>query len=435
MINKTIAFSNKGGFWKTRYSFISACFGFIDKLFFSSPTRAVDGEVCWEHNKNNTPKNKFYGGLPIASSLSVTFNNQPSSNKIYKSFSLEGTSNISGLNSIIVNNSSDDTQRKNANISLLEERGGIMYGNVGQIQKVTGTNVKAVGQISAVLLVDSDSPLSSDSSKLLKIFLNSSVGVNIPTSKDAKLFVTIAPKVSSTVGSQTVYFNEPAGPSEIELFYKSGNAYSPLLANSVAQEVIQDVEVTVNAAQDILLNNNNLTQDVPFENILTLGDLYNFNLFLSGFASNELGFVDTDNQGLFIEFDENNNTHSPTFGTVQAGAEDYLLHTPIPLEVSYTDYDMSTQAGIDAYNEANSAANDFYDNNLITLYAITPSSTSGDDPKGQYADAVVTLGVENFELYALNLEYEPTQYDHNLVTQAKPAAKSSKTRKSNVRKR
>ena len=424
MINKTIAFSNKGNFWKSRYTFISACFGFIDKLFFSSPTRAVDGEVCWEHNKNNTPKNQFYGGIPISSSLSVTFNKKPSSNKIYKSFSLEGTSNISGLNSIIVNNSSDDTQRKNATISLLEERGGILYGDVGKIQKVTGTNVKAVGQITGVTSTSSDFYVpSSDSSKLLKIFLSPSVGINIPTSKDAKLFVTIAPKVSSTVGSQTVYFNEPAGPSEIELFYKSGNAYSPALANSVVQETIQDVEVTVNAAQDILLNNNNLTQDVPFENILTLGDLYNFSFFL-----NEVGFASTDNQGLFIEFDENNNTHSPTFGTVQAGAEDYLLHTPIPLEVSYADYDMNTQAGLEAYNEANSATNDFYNNNLVTLYAITPSSTSGDDPKGQYADAVVTLGSENFELYALNLEYETTQYDHDLSSTPKRAAKSSKTR-------
>ena len=236
MINKTIAFSNKGNFWKSRYTFISACFGFIDKLFFSSPTRAVDGEVCWEHNKNNTPKNQFYGGVPISSSLSVTFNKKPSSNKIYKSFSLEGTSNISGLNSIIVNNSSDDTQRKNATISLLEERGGILYGDVGKIQKVTGTNVKAVGQITGVTSTSSDFYVpSSDSSKLLKIFLSPSVGINIPTSKDAKLFVTIAPKVSSTVATQTVYFNEPAGPSEIELFYKSGNAYSPALANSVVQ--------------------------------------------------------------------------------------------------------------------------------------------------------------------------------------------------------
>jgi len=444
MINKTIAFSNKGNFWKSRYTFISACFGFIDKLFFSSPTRAVDGEVCWEHNKNNTPKNQFYGGIPISSSLSVTFNKKPSSNKIYKSFSLEGTSNISGLNSIIVNNSSDDTQRKNANISLLEERGGIMYGDVGKIQKVTGTNVKAVGQIIGVQSVNNDQPLSSDSSALFQIGLGPSAGVNIPTSKDAKLFVAIAPKATSTVGTTTVYLNQPAGPSEIELFYKSGNAYSPLLANSVVQETIQDVEVTVNAAQDILLNNNNLTQDVPFENILTLGDLWNYNTSPNYQAQTaagvdtsyaEVGFVSTSNNTLYIEFDENNNTHSPTLGTVQAGAEDYLLHTPIPLEASYADYDMSTIEGQTAYNEANSATNDFYDNNLVTLYAITPSSTSGDDPKGQYADAVVTLGSENFELYALNLEYETTQYDHDLSSTPKPAAKSSKTRKSSVRKR
>jgi hypothetical protein len=279
---------------------------------------------------------------------------------------------------------------------------------------------------------------------LFQIALGPGAGVNIPTSKDAKLFVAIAPNTASSLGGVTFYLNEPSGPSEIELFYKSGNAYSPLLANSVVQETIQDVEVTVNAAQDILLNNNNLTQDVPFENILTLGDLYNYN-YAPGFGTpaaqgadlsyGEVGFVSTSNNTLYIEFDENNNTHSPTLGTVQDGAENYLLHTPIPLDASYADYDMGTLEGQTAYSEANSAAEDFYNNNLVTLYAITPSSTSGDDPKGQYADAVVTLGSENFELYALNLEYETTQYDHDLSSTPKPAAKSSKTRKSSVRKR
>jgi hypothetical protein len=40
-------------------------------------------------------------------------------------------------------------------------------------------------------------------------------------------------------------------------------------------------------------------------------------------------------------------------------------------------------------------------------------NSNGDSPKGQYADAVVSLGSDDFEVYALNVEYSPTNLDHN----------------------
>ena len=44
---------------------------------------------------------------------------------------------------------------------------------------------------------------------------------------------------------------------------------------------------------------------------------------------------------------------------------------------------------------------------------MTPPSVNGDSPKGQYADAVVNLGSNDFELFALNVEFETTDYSHS----------------------
>ena len=381
MINKTIAFSNSGSFWKTRYSFISSCFAFLDKLFFSSPTKANNGEICWEHNKNNAPKNTFYGGIPISSSISVTFNQNPSSNKVYKSFSLEGTSNISGLNSIIVNNSSDDTQRKNATISLLDERGGILYGNVGQIQKVTGTNIKPIGIVSFIRDFPNGYTPTVEGNRLIGIEISSFISANnIPTSSDAKLFLSRSDE-SNTIA---------------DAFYKVGNAYTPALANTVVEEDVQGVLVQVNGAQDLLLNNSDFSEDVSFDNYLTLGDLHeDFSRDIGG------------NNYIMVEFNENNSNHAPSFVSPDDSAVDFLLHNPVPV------YD-SSQEGSAEQQQSFASNLQFFEDNTYILYAITPASAGGDDPKGQYADAVVTLGNENFELYALNLEYEGTQYDHSL---------------------
>ena len=51
-------------------------------------------------------------------------------------------------------------------------------------------------------------------------------------------------------------------------------------------------------------------------------------------------------------------------------------------------------------------------NRFIYLYSVSPESVNGEDPKGQTADAVVTLGSAPYELYALNLDYVPTNLDH-----------------------
>ena len=49
----------------------------------------------------------------------------------------------------------------------------------------------------------------------------------------------------------------------------------------------------------------------------------------------------------------------------------------------------------------------------VDLFAISDPSINGDFLRGQFAEAYMSLGTEPFELYSLNLYYEPTTLDHS----------------------
>jgi len=332
MINSTIAFDNKKRVWKTRYSFLSNCFAYLDKMFFSSPKNhvATVGTI-WSHGPGANTNNKFYGNQ-YHSSIGVTFNAHSStrlgqaspkvsSNKIYKSFSLEGTTNMSGANMFLVNNSSQPSQLQVTDIGELKEKGGILYGHIGQEKKVTGTNVKVLGEIISVESANSVSDLLIDNNgdpfvygvadkELLAIKVNI-VGGFLPTSSGTKLFKSIG-----------------------QLLY-------PFYLNESAE-----------------VENINFAAEVPFESYMSFGDLW---------SDSALGITSYKNGYFLVEKDSNN-----------------------PLHKTYED---SSQTEY--------------------LYAISPSSENGASPKGQYADAVVNLGSSDFELFALNVEFETTDYSHS----------------------
>lgn len=332
MINSTIAFDNKKHVWKTRYSFLSNCFAYLDKMFFSSPKNNNSSVgAIWSHGPGANTNNNFYG-QPYQSSIGVTFNAHSSSgfgkaspkvssNKIYKSFSLEGTTNITGENMFLVNNSSQPSQLQVTDIGELKEKGGILYGHIGQEKKVTGTNVKVLGKIIRVQSANSVSDLLVNNNgdpfvysvlnkELLAIKVNIAGGF-LPTSSGTKLFKSID-----------------------ELLY-------PCYLN-------EDAEV----------ENINFAAEVPFESYMSFGDLWSDST--SGITSYKNGYF-------LVEKDSNNPLHKTYADSLQ------------------TEY----------------------------LYAISPSSENGASPKGQYADAVVNLGSNNFELFALNVEFETTDYSHS----------------------
>ena len=153
-MSTTIAYNHKGGYWKTKYTFFASFMQSVGRKFFSSPSagatvaggRAQD--LLWKHNSDDDSKRANFYGVPSGSGMSVAFNDKVSSNKIYKSFSIEGTNNISGsaINTFVVN--SDNNPNKQFSIGPVKDKGGILYGHIGLSNTLLdGSNIRPLGQI------------------------------------------------------------------------------------------------------------------------------------------------------------------------------------------------------------------------------------------------------------------------------------------------
>jgi hypothetical protein len=94
---QTLAFSHKGGFWKTRYSFTPTCYASVDNKFISTNGKHpdagedVDDVNFWMH-ESSMDHNNFYG-KSFPSRIVVVANMAPSSVKLFKALSIESNSN------------------------------------------------------------------------------------------------------------------------------------------------------------------------------------------------------------------------------------------------------------------------------------------------------------------------------------------------------
>ena len=164
-MRQTIAFNNSANYWKTRYSYTPSCMMNLNKLFFTSPKEknSNDGNLMiWRHNDSSSGFNTFFesGGHSLPSAVGLSFNgytktktssgNNTSSNKIFKSFSIQGSNqNLNLGNSMFVvnNNSTIETLVDNHRITPLTRKGNAIYGEIGKERALTGTNIKAIGRI------------------------------------------------------------------------------------------------------------------------------------------------------------------------------------------------------------------------------------------------------------------------------------------------
>ena len=330
MAGKTVAYSNRGGFWKTRYSFVSSCYGFIDRCLISFASNFTSDAV-WKHDENEN-RCTFYDAT-YTSGLNVTFNENPSVNKVYKAFSLESTNNVNGSNTFLVNNSSSLSQVKTGTAGPLQEKGGIMYGHVGQSETPNGTTINLVGRITRV---DNDE----------------SAGVSLDSS------VANAPyRIVFSEGGKSNLSND--GISNTKFFIYNNDPLAD----------IQYFTVNSSSPVDISLGYAGLPSD------LTLSSASNL------FSNTEPGII-----RLRVDF--------------ESAAADSEGLSPADMYSTW-------------FNETETGGEDIYSGGQYLLFSVTPASINGDDLKGQTADATVLLGNQPYELYALNLEYSPTDLDHS----------------------
>jgi len=220
---KTIAYSNKGGYWKTRYTWMASFMQKLGRKFFTSSVEFATGnnelyldKLIWKHNLNDDTKRTQFYGSKDGSGISVSFNDNVSNNKIYKSFSLEGTSNIeNAINTFVVN--ADNNPNKQFSMGVVKDKGGILYGHIGQSNTLLdGSNIRVVGRFS----LESFIPVSYSTGQYATPLINGITLGSTGEADEGSTFVDIPVKRSSvTNNSKYIVKINPSEGSGLSEFY------------------------------------------------------------------------------------------------------------------------------------------------------------------------------------------------------------------------
>lgn len=376
----TVAFDNTGKVWKTRYSFVPTRYAYLDKKLLSCQGyRGVaydNSALVWRHDEKSEGINKFYGEQ-FRSSLKSSFNKDLSANKLYKSLSLEGTTNLKGgVNRFLANSTTQKSHLRDASVGKLKEKGGILYADLGRGAKNSSSNVGVVGTIRGATALfsspsDADKYGYSYDPSLIKLDVDF-ISSNFTSSSDFKILIGLdSPGRVSLQG---------------QLAQVGGKSYDDISseltsAGGVAKGKDFLILKGLTAVTEV-----NLLGDLNDDGQIGSGDLINL---LSAYGGD--GAADFDNDGVITATDLL--TLLTQFGQPNVvGTEGTLIILNAIIETA--------------------AAN----GETPFAFIATPNKINGRDPKGQYADLFLNLGVygsEDFELDVLNLNYEHTRLDHS----------------------
>ena len=311
-MKNTIGFNNKKNIWTSKYSYTSSNYASLDKQFFSCRKKVLsaDDTVCWEHNTNPT-RNNFYGEQH-KSAIAVSFNDNPSQNKLYKTFSVEGSENLAG--SLHSFSTSETLQPQKTpltiNVNTLKNKGGILYGNIPKDPRIkANVNMKFVGS----------------------------------TSRET---------TAQALGQDLYFFNGVVGNTAFTLDQSTKFAF--VFGNSISPVVIQPSGSSISVDENT--------------------DFYTLN---SGFMC-------------------------PSVAELDSAEVDGLSSKGIVFKATLQAYAafLNLLQGTDG---------------IVSIFAITDPAINGDFLRGQYAEVSMAIGSgpEPFELYSLNVNYEPTDLDHS----------------------
>ena len=383
----TIAFDNTGKVWKTRYSFVPTRYAYLDKKLLSCSGPRGGGydnkPLIWRHDEKTEKINNFYGEQ-FRSSLKTSFNKDLSANKLYKSLSLEGTTNLKGgANRFLANSTSQKSHLRDATVGKLKEKGGILYADLGRGRQNSNSKVEIVGTITGVSRLFSSPEdeniygYSYDPSliKLDVSFLSSSFS----SSSEFKILIGVDEPGNSTLEGG---FTNISGRSYDDLEAKFTSPPSGA-SRGASYLILRDLTYTEGgeAFGDIDGDGEIGVSDL-IELLGQFGDISNTDDLLSG-DFNEDGVVNIADILMFLASFGQGDT-PPNYG--------FLLALQTLITVAQ------------AQNQA------------LFAFIATPNEINGRDPKGHYADLFLDLGVqgtEDFELDILNLNYEHTRLDHS----------------------
>tara|TARA_R110000787_G_scaffold265217_1_gene371189 strand:+ start:1760 stop:2749 length:990 start_codon:yes stop_codon:yes gene_type:complete len=165
---QTIAFSHKGGFWKSRYSFTPTCYASVDNEFISTNAKHPNAELpvadrnFWMHNSSMT-HNAFYGKLH-SSNITVVSNQDPSAIKIFKALSLESNSNSwTGMSSTNINPlGSPQNDLQMGTITGFSSREGNQYSELPRDVTNSDSHIDFACMVSEIITAESELTVDSD---------------------------------------------------------------------------------------------------------------------------------------------------------------------------------------------------------------------------------------------------------------------------------
>ena len=141
-----ISFGHKDSKWRSKFSF-------SPKALLNSATALLSkGESTAMHKHNDGPVNTFYG-VTSNSLLGVAFNDNPSSNKVFKSISLEGSDVLKNQRHDFAPSTATESPRDNEYYLTRQGKnmGGIVYNNLGKSDNiVNGVTMHYVGEITSI---------------------------------------------------------------------------------------------------------------------------------------------------------------------------------------------------------------------------------------------------------------------------------------------
>lgn len=373
--NTTVAFDNTDRFWKTRYSFWSSCYGWLNNILTSGKNAQDLGggvDLVYKHN-SSSELNDFHGNGSAPSVVQVSFNDKVSANKIFKSISVEGTQNIENSISLVSVNS-DNLPVKSYNFGTVKDKGGILYADMGKNIFGSSANVKCLGVITGVRPINPDSDIVPD--EFLPVGYEHPLTDQISTADEAAFDLDRYWAIKVQGGDLTAQSKPSWREVGGETKYHGGLYF----VKEVGGDYVGDY--------------GQISQ-----NLLT--GLYS--LFRDKNDGNDVRFA-ADMQ------DIGRPSASDTFDIPNHYAGEKILYTRTNFISTNNNSFVETYFADDG--SGNGTFN--YETKRYALYQVNENAVFGDEPRGQYCDLTIALGSEPFEMYALNLNYEMTSLDHHV---------------------
>jgi len=379
--NVTVSFDNSDKFWKTRYSFVSSCYAWLNKTLSSfkghGTTAVTNTDLIYLHDKTES-YNQFHGGSAVSSAVQVSFNDNVSANKIYKSMSVEGTQNIENALTLVSVNS-DNLPLKSYNLGRVKDKGGILYVGMGKNIYNSSAGVKCLGVITGVR------PINPDSAIVPGEFLPDDYEhplTNQINTADSEAFVADRYWAIQVSGNEFSAQSKASWAEEgSEMKYRGGLYFVKEVIDGAMGDYVGDYGLMT---QSLLTGTYSALRDK---------DLLN----------------DPDAQFAADMQDIGRLSAEETFNVPNNYNGEKILY----LRTEFANSDGSSF--IEAYfSPDGSGEGTFnYETKKYALYQVNPNVIFGDEPRGQYCDLTIALGTNKFEVYAFNVNYETTNLDHS----------------------